>query len=89
MRDRSQEVSEREYEKQMFNSAVPNAMNSTGLEEQQARDFHLKMWIVVHGIASMIATSYADWELEDASRILTDMFRALKTAMGAENEQCN
>ena len=38
--------------------------NAIGLTEEQAYKFHLEMWIYVHGIATMIATSYCDFELD-------------------------
>ena len=36
--------------------------------------FHLEMWIYVHGIASMAATSFLDWDTELISASLTDVY---------------
>ncbi len=51
---------------------------NTGLNEQEASLFHLEMWITVHGIATMIATSYLELDMETISRILTDCYQGLR-----------
>jgi hypothetical protein len=48
---------------------------STGLDEAQARQFHLEMWIYVHGMATMIATGYLSWDENQADAMLTDAYR--------------
>ena len=47
------------------------------LSREDALFFHLEMWVVVHGIATMVATSYQNWNEETVSRILTDCYRGL------------
>ncbi len=49
-----------------------------GLNEDEAYLFHLEMWIFVHGIATMYATSYLDWDMDFVSRALTDAYRGLQ-----------
>lgn len=51
---------------------------STGLERSAAELFHLEMWAFVHGIASMVATGYLDFEQELISRMLTDAYQGLR-----------
>ena len=46
----------------------------TGLTDAEAELFHLEMWGTVHGIASMIASSYLTLDRERISRILTDVY---------------
>ena len=48
------------------------------LSEEDAYMFHLEMWLYVHGIATMIATSYLDWDMEFISKALTDGYEGLK-----------
>ena len=50
----------------------------TGLSSDDAQLFHLEMWVYVHGIASMLATSYLEWDEAMISRILTDAYLGLK-----------
>ncbi len=52
--------------------------NNTGLNNEEARLFHLEMWAYVHGIATMFATGFfnLDWEL--VSKMLTDAYQSMK-----------
>ncbi len=48
-----------------------------GLSADDAYLFHLEMWIFVHGIATMRATSYLPWDEAFISHALSDMFWGL------------
>ena len=76
MRDRTNEVipDETDTGSQMESIVQKN----TGLEDLDAKLFHLEMWAYVHGIATMIAPGYfhLDWDL--ISRMLTDSYQGLK-----------
>ncbi len=50
-----------------------------GLSHDDALLFYLEMWTVVHGIATMVATSYFDWNEETMSRVLTDFYLGLQS----------
>lgn len=52
--------------------------HNVGIDVDDARMFHLEMWVYVHGIATMIATGYLNWEVETVSRMLTDAYMGLK-----------
>ncbi len=66
---------------------IPVIMKNTGLSREKAELFHLEMWIFVHGIASMIATSYLDLEMETVSGVLTDAYMGLKARFCAAEEE--
>lgn len=76
MRDRTGEKIEenREEIRPMLNIIMRNL----GISEDEACIFHLELWLYVHGIATMIATNYIDWDIEFISRALTDAFEGLK-----------
>ena len=76
MRDRTAEAVEEDTEE--GREMVAFVQDGTGLTEDNAKLFHLEMWIYVHGIAAMIATNYLklDWDL--ISRMLSDSYRSLK-----------
>ena len=57
---------------------------NTALGEDDAAMFHLEMWVVVHGIASMIATAYVPWDEETVSRMLTDLYLGLQARYQSE-----
>lgn len=77
MRDRSQEPGEPQREEWEIQPLVALLQRQLGLEQHQARLFHLEMWLYVHGIAAMLATAYLDWDLEFASQALTDGYLGL------------
>ncbi len=56
-----------------------------GISEDKAYLFHLEMWIYVHGIATMITTSYLDWDMDFVSATLTDVYQGLCARFGKEN----
>ena len=49
-----------------------------GLSRDDAYRFHLEMWIYVHGIATMIATAYLEWNMDFISAALTDAYQGLR-----------
>lgn len=57
---------------------------NTGMDQMDAKLFHLEMWAYVHGIATMFATGFLnlDWEL--VSRMLTDSYQGLRKQFGKE-----
>ena len=76
MRDRTGEKIEenREEIRPMLNIIMKNL----DISEDEACVFHLELWLYVHGIATMIATNYLDWDIEFISNALTDAFEGLK-----------
>ncbi|QRN84499.1 TetR/AcrR family transcriptional regulator (plasmid) [Chloroflexota bacterium] len=73
MRDRTGEV--QVEEDHSFDVAVERIMSATGLDREKASRFHLDMWVFVHGIATMLATSYLDLGDELISELMTDAYR--------------
>ncbi len=60
--------------------------HNVGISVDDARMFHLEMWVYVHGIATMIATGYLNWEVETVSRMLTDAYMGLKERYAKLNQ---
>lgn len=78
MRDRSTEqIDDSPKELEFILEAITK---STGMSKQDAYKFHLEMWIYVHGIATMIATSYLEFDWDAISQMLSDEFMGLKHA---------
>lgn len=76
MRDRSGERIEEDRES--IRPLLELIQKNLGVSEDDAYLFHLEMWVYVHGIATMIATSYLDWDDEFVSKVLTDAYVGLK-----------
>lgn len=76
MRDRSHEsIEDKEENKPLIELIQQNL----GISEEDAYLFHLEMWIYVHGMATMLATSYLELDEEFISRVLTDGYEGMKT----------
>lgn len=76
MRDRSKEtVTENEEE---IKPLIEIIMKNFSIGKEQAYIFHMEMWVYVHGIAAMIATSYLNWDEDFVSRALSDVYNGLK-----------
>ena len=76
MRDKTGEQTG--VEDSTFLEVLPLIMKSMGLSKELAALFHLEMWTFVHGIGAMIASSSYDWDMDLASRTLTDAYQGLK-----------
>ncbi len=72
------------WEDALGNKSTAQAGQSAGVKTQDAPLFHLEMWALVHGIATMVATGYYDLDEELISRMLTDGFCGLKTRFEVE-----
>lgn len=62
-------ISENDKEFTSYNEIV---MKSTSLTKEKAKDFHLKMWIFTHGLASLVsmgAVNFTDKEIENLLRV--------------------
>lgn len=88
MRDRSAEtITDAKEEITPFLAILRKNM---GLTEEQAYLFHLEMWVTVHGIATMIATSYLPWDEDFISNTLTDLYQGLRLRFQQEGSHvCN
>lgn len=76
MRERSREE-QRDTPHEDVKPLLRLICQNTGMTEEQAARFHTEMWLLVHGIATMIATSFLDWSDEDISRALTDVYEGM------------
>ena len=84
MRDRSHEkISEQNEE---IKPLIELIMKNTGSSEEEAYLFHLELWIYVHGIATMMATSYLEWDINFISKVLTDGYVGLKYRYSREGK---
>lgn len=76
MRDRTDENIEENREE--IRPILDIIMKNIGLSEDEAYYFHIELWIYVHGIATMIATNYLQWDISFIENALTDTYEGLK-----------
>lgn len=66
------------HDKKVYEDILKYVSNITGINsEENVSNFHLKMWIFTHGIATMIATKTCEITDEQISKMLTEEFEAL------------
>ncbi len=81
MRDRSEEeITDNDGE---LAPIIDIIVKNTGMSRERAYRFHLEMWLFVHGIATMEATSYLNLDDEFISNALTDLYNGLKIRFGS------
>ena len=67
-----------------FEESVNMIMQAGGITEEQARLLHLEMWTCVHGIGTIMATSFLDLDWELVSTMLSDVYHGLMARYGTE-----
>ena len=67
-----------------YSKSIELIMESNGFSREIAELMHLEMWVFVHGIATMLATSYLDLEESLISTMLSDVYNGLKTRFSKE-----
>lgn len=61
-----------------FTAAVDMIMGANGVSREVATLIHLEMWACVHGIATMLATSFLSLEWPLISDILSDVYLGVR-----------
>ena len=67
-----------------FDESVEMIMKSGQISKEKATMMHLEMWVSVHGIAAMIATSFLELETELISDMITDIYQGLRARQFTE-----
>lgn len=62
-----------------FDESVEMIMKANGISREKASLMHLEMWACVHGIGTMLATSFLELDFELISNMLTDVYRGICT----------
>lgn len=70
-----------------YEASVEMIMKANGITREKASLMHLEMWVCVHGIGTMMATSFLtlDWEL--VSQMLTDVYQGIRAKLLSEEKQ--
>ncbi len=82
MRDRSKSADT--FGDDSFDGMVSYVQSYTGLNEDVAKLFHLELWAIVHGIATMFATGFLDLDWELVSKMISDAYFGLRKQYGME-----
>jgi AcrR family transcriptional regulator len=70
-----------------FEASVEMIMHANGVSEEKARLMHLEMWTCVHGIGTILATSFLELDMELISNMITDVYQGIRARhLGKERE---
>ena len=83
MRDRTGEEFVSTHDRE---ASIELLMKNNGFSREMAELMQLEMWVFVHGIASMFATSYLDLEWNLISKMLTDAYKGIATRLLEEDK---
>ncbi|MBO5269674.1 MAG: WHG domain-containing protein [Clostridia bacterium] len=74
-----------------FEASVEMIMKANGVTRETAERMHLEMWACVHGIGTMLATSFLTLEWDLISDMLTDIYQGIRTRNLTEEQKndCN
>ncbi len=70
-----------------FEEAVKLIMQANGVTEETARLIHLEMWTCVHGMGTMLATSFFPLEWELIGDMLTDIYQGIRARHLSKEEK--
>ena len=70
-----------------FEASVEMIMDANGISREKATMIHLEMWVCVHGIGTILATSFMnlDWEL--ISDMISDVYQGIRMHHVSEVKQ--
>jgi hypothetical protein len=69
-----------------FDASVEMIMNANNVTREKAELMHFEMWVSVHGIATMLATSFLTLEWELISNMLSDIYQGIRTKHVSEDK---
>ena len=69
-----------------FEESVKISMEANGISYEKAVLMHLEMWSCVHGIGTMLATSFLPLEEETISQIISDIYQGIRSRLLAEEK---
>lgn len=70
-----------------FEASVQMIMQANGVSEEVARRMHFELWTCVHGIGTMLATSFFSLEWEQISDMLTDVYQGIRARLILEEKK--
>ena len=61
-----------------FDESVEMIMSANSVSREKAQLMHLETWVSVHGIATILATSFLELDTELISAMLTDIYQGIR-----------
>ena len=84
LKQKSRELQTMEQAEQDVRPVVELVAAQLDVSYERAWAFHMQLWVYVHGLATMIASRYLEWDGDFVERSTSDVYRALKAQLEAE-----
>ena len=69
-----------------FKESIKLIMEANGIDEKKASLMHLEMWSCVHGIGTMLATSFLPLDEETISQMTSDIYQGVRSRILSEEK---
>ena len=69
-----------------FKESIKLIMEANGIDENKASLMHLEMWSCVHGIGTMLATSFLPLDEETISQMISDIYQGVRSRILSEEK---
>ena len=69
----------------IIDGSISQLMKQYHIEYEEAHHFHDQLWVHTHGIASMIATDFCDWNMDKVEKMLAESEQYLSRKYGEQN----
>ena len=69
----------------IMHRSISMLMEEYHIDREEAHHFHDQLWVHTHGIASMIATGFCDWNMDRVQKMLAECRQYLSWKYGEQN----
>ena len=69
----------------ILNRSISRIMEQYHIDQEEAHYFHDQLWMHAHGIASMIATGFCDWNMDKVQKMLLECEQYLSRKYGGQH----
>lgn len=69
----------------IINSSIARLSSHYGISPEEAHHFHDQLWMHTHGIASMIATGFCEWNMDKVEQMILECEKYLGQKYGGLN----
>ncbi len=70
-----------------FTASVEMIMEANGISRERAEKMHFEMWSFVHGIGTMLATSFLPLDWDSISQMTTDVYHGLQSVHSSQENK--
>lgn len=69
----------------IMENSITRLMEKYKIGKEEAHNFHDQLWVHTHGIATMIANDFCDWDMKKVERMISECEQYLSLKYGGKN----